>query len=348
MRIVLYIVVFLQAWLISFFLVPLLIRIARRFDIVDDPGERKVHHHAKPLLGGVAIFSGMFFVIVIDLLAFSVFYQSAFVHTLVPNAARFIPELQRVLTLLVVLLTGGLFMHFLGLIDDIFKERLTYKPKFIVQFLITTLVVLAGIRTNFMPGTVPDILVSILWIVGVTNSFNLLDNLDGLTAGVSVIAGLMFFIIMILQGQIFIAFLLVALAGASLGFLIHNFYPSRLFMGDSGSLFLGYMFGTLTILASYVVESSASLLPVALPVLLLSIPLYDTFSVMFIRWREKRPLFEGDKRHFSHRLLEIGMNHRETVVFIYLICFGVGLAAILLPYVSIAGSIVLLLQAMVI
>ncbi|MCJ7813716.1 undecaprenyl/decaprenyl-phosphate alpha-N-acetylglucosaminyl 1-phosphate transferase, partial [bacterium] len=130
--------------------------------------------------------------------------------------------------------------------------------------------------------------------------------------------------------------------------LLYNFYPSRLFMGDSGSLFLGYMFGTLTATGSYVVEESVSHIPVIIPILILSIPLYDTFSVVFIRWRERRPLFIGDKKHFSHRLIELGMTHRGAVVFIYLVCFCVGIIAILLPYISVAASILIIIQAVTI
>jgi UDP-GlcNAc:undecaprenyl-phosphate GlcNAc-1-phosphate transferase len=175
-----------------------------------------------------------------------------------------------------------------------------------------------------------------------------LDNLDGLTAGVSVIAATIIWSVAVLQGQFFIAFILSTLAGSSCGFLLHNFHPAKLFMGDSGSLFLGYMFSTLTVTGSYVVQSSASLLPVVMPILILSIPLYDTFSVLFIRWREKRPLFLGDKSHFSHRLLELGLSHRQTVIFIYLVCIGVGVTAALLPYLSVAGSLIIMGVAIII
>jgi UDP-GlcNAc:undecaprenyl-phosphate GlcNAc-1-phosphate transferase len=163
-----------------------------------------------------------------------------------------------------------------------------------------------------------------------------------------VIAAMLLFGIAVLQGQIFFAMILLALVGSCLGFLCHNFYPSKLFMGDSGSLFLGFMFGALTVMGSYVVRSSSSLLPVIMPILILSIPLYDTFSVMFIRWREGRPLFLGDKRHFSHRLLELGMSHRGTVIFIYLVSLCVGSTATLLPYVSVAGNIIILAQAVIV
>jgi UDP-GlcNAc:undecaprenyl-phosphate GlcNAc-1-phosphate transferase len=188
----------------------------------------------------------------------------------------------------------------------------------------------------------------VLWITGMANSFNLLDNMDGLSAGVAVISAALLWMMAALQGQVFFGLMLAALAGSASGFLHFNFHPAKCFMGDSGSLFLGYHFGVLTVLGSYVVPGSASHLPVVVPILVLSIPLYDTFSVMFIRWREGRPLFLGDKRHFSHRLVELGLSHRGAVIFIYLVCFGVGCIALLLPYLTLAGSMIVLVQAFIV
>lgn len=344
MRNALYIVVFFQSFLFSVLLVPLVIKIADRFNIVDKPGARKIHQTAHPLLGGVAIFSSFLMVVLLNVFLLYQFGNWEFLA----GIQRITVLVPQVLSKLLLLLGGGFAIHVLGLLDDIFKEKIPYSLKFVVQVLIAAVVAIGGIRTQFMPTEILDILITIIWIVGITNSFNLLDNLDGLTAGVSVIASIIFIIIAILQGQIFFALILCALAGPCLGFLFYNYFPSKLFMGDSGSLFIGYMFGALTVMGSYVVKSSASLLPVIIPILVLSVPLYDTFSVMYIRWREGRPLFLGDKRHFSHRLLDLGMTHRQSVNFIYLVAFGVGITALLLPYLSIIGGIVVVLQAFVI
>jgi UDP-GlcNAc:undecaprenyl-phosphate GlcNAc-1-phosphate transferase len=265
-----------------------------------------------------------------------------------PSLIRFHDYFGTVLPKLGIIFAGGLLIHLLGLADDVWKEKITYRIKFIVQIIVILGVAIAGIRVEFMPSKGLDILMTVIWIVGLTNSFNLLDNMDGLTAGVSIISAGLFFLIAVLQAQVFIAFLLAALAGGCLGFLFYNFYPSKLFMGDSGSLFLGYMFGVITVMGSYVVPESVSHIPVVVPIIVLSIPLYDTFSVIFIRWREKRPLFVGDKKHFSHRLVELGMSHRAAVVFIYLVSLCVGLVALLLPYISQAGMIVVLIQAVII
>ncbi len=343
-----FVIVFVQAWLISTLSVPLLIRAAHRFEIVDKPGQRKVHHIAKPLLGGVAIFMGFNLVVLGDLLLYPLLARSDLLPSWLSGYQHLLRYVPAAFPKLLIIIAGGFFIHILGLLDDIYKEKLTYQLKFVVQFLVALGVSFAGVHTTFLHNEVLDKLLTTLWIVGVTNSFNLLDNLDGLTAGVSVISALVLSAVAILQGQTFFALLLIALAGASLGFLVYNFHPSRLFMGDSGSLYLGYMFSTITVTGSYVVESSASLIPVVLPLLVLSIPIYDTFSVLFIRWREKRPLFIGDKRHFSHRLLDLGMSHRTAVIFIYLVCFCIGISAALLPYASVWGGVVILMQAVVI
>jgi UDP-GlcNAc:undecaprenyl-phosphate GlcNAc-1-phosphate transferase len=348
MRLLLYLAIFGETLFLSYLLMPLIIHLASRWKVVDQPGHRKVHHAPKPLMGGVGIFSSFAIVIAGNLIGFMILHGTGWVQEHLVSMVRIFPLFSSAMPRLLLILAGGFFIHLLGLADDIFKDRLSYKLKFAVQFVVVLIVVIGGVRTDFMEDRIMNVLVATLWIVGITNSFNLLDNLDGLTAGVSVISAGILFAVALLQGQIFFAFILCALAGASFGFLIHNFHPSKLFMGDSGSLFLGYMFGTLTVTGSYVVKSSASLLPVLLPILVLSIPLYDTFSVMLIRWREGRPLFLGDKRHFSHRLLELGLSHREAVIFIYLVSFCVGIAAMLLPYVSLAASVLLVLQAIIV
>jgi len=347
LRYLLYGLVFTQAFVISALLIPLIIKAALKWNVVDKPGQRKVHLSAKPLMGGVGIFGGFFITIVGNIIGFYLLFTQPFVQQHLQSIVRIFPLLNNVLPRLIVILGGGFLIHLLGLLDDIFKEKLSYKLKFFIQFLVALLVAIFGVRTDFMPGQALDIIITTIWIVGITNGFNLLDNMDGLTAGVSIIAAFVFFTVAVLQGQVFFAFILMALAGACLGFLLYNFHPSKLFMGDSGSLFLGFMFGSLTVMGSYVVHTSVGIIPVLMPILILSIPLYDTFSVMFIRWREGRPLFIGDKCHFSHRLLDLGMGHRAAVIFIYLVCFCIGSAAILLPYLSLAGCIIILVQAVI-
>ena len=144
------------------------------------------------------------------------------------------------------------------------------------------------------------------------------------------------------------ALILSIFIGSVLGFLKYNYYPSSIFMGDAGSLFLGYILGTLTISASYVTPESASLLPALMPVIILSIPLFDTLSVIIIRIRENRPIYVGDKRHLSHRLVDMGFSPRSAVNTIYLLTFAIGLAAFLLPYLSVKLSILVFVQVITI
>jgi len=333
--------VFIQSLVLCLWLTPLSIRLARIRGIVDRPGERKIHTESVPLLGGAAIFVSVTLVIVFDLFV----YILAERHFLLPAGLdRYLPLLSNLSSQLTLLMAGGFAIHLLGLADDLFKNRMTFRFKLPVQAVIAIFIAAAGFRTHFMPGHILDIVITVLWITGMTNSYNLLDNMDGLSAGVTVISAAILLTVALLQGQVFYALMLAALAGAALGFLRYNFHPARVFMGDSGSLFIGYLFGVLTVQGSYVLPGAASHLPVVLPLLVLSIPLYDTFSVMFIRWRQGRPLFIGDKCHFSHRLVELGMSQRGAVIFIYLVCFVVGITATLLPHLSFAGSLVVLFQ----
>ena len=207
---------------------------------------------------------------------------------------------------------------------------------------------MGGVRTQFMPGQVLDYIVTAVWIVAIANAFNLLDNMDGLSSGVAAIVSGLLAVIVFRQGQLFTAFIFVALAGSLLGFLPYNWYPSKIFMGDAGSLFVGYMLGTLTIVSSYITRESPTSIPVIIPLLILSVPIYDTLSVVYIRWREHRPLFVGDKRHFSHRLVALGMRQTQAVFFIYVVTLTVGVAAILLPGARPWESWVLLSQAILI
>jgi UDP-GlcNAc:undecaprenyl-phosphate GlcNAc-1-phosphate transferase len=186
--------------------------------------------------------------------------------------------------------------------------------------------------------------ISVLWIVGLVNSFNMLDNMDGLAAGVGAIAAAILGAIMLLtpeaashQGQLFLAGLFFLLAGSLAGFLAHNRPPARIFMGDAGSYFVGYLLGVLTILGSY----SSGGLPrhaVLAPLCVLAVPLYDTASVVCIRLRAGRSVFEGDTNHFSHRLVALGLSKAQAVLTIYLTSAACGLAALVLNQVDGFGA----------
>jgi UDP-GlcNAc:undecaprenyl-phosphate GlcNAc-1-phosphate transferase len=299
-------------------------------------------------LGGLAIYASFMTLILVNVAFMFLFRESTLLLKYFPVIPAQIPLFLNVSWKLFMILAGCTIVLIVGILDDIKGTGFSYKKKFLGQFIAAAVVIGGGVKTSFMPTPFLNYLVTALWIVGITNSFNLLDNMDGLSPGVAVISSLMLAVITALQGQFFSATILCVYAGSTAGFLIYNFYPSTIFMGDAGSLFIGFLISTLTITSSYVTTESASLLPVIVPVLALSIPLYDTISVVIIRLKQRRPLFVGDKNHFSHRLLNLGMSERGAVLFIYLIAFCVGITAILLPGLPVWGSIVILLHALII
>ncbi|MDZ7373699.1 MAG: undecaprenyl/decaprenyl-phosphate alpha-N-acetylglucosaminyl 1-phosphate transferase [candidate division KSB1 bacterium] len=325
-------------------LVPPIRKIALRRGLVDIPGGRKAHPHPVPLLGGLAIWAAILTTIGLGYLVLSFLGHFPRWVRYFPSYFTWLDRLPLVGSKLGGLLLGATLCFVLGLADDLRKGWLDYRSKFPFQFAIAGLAVAAGIQTQFMPGRILDGVVSVLWIVGIANAFNLLDNMDGLAAGVAAIASGALAILTASQSQDYMAFLLAVLAGASAGFLRYNFHPARIFMGDAGSLTLGFLLGSATILASYIDVRSPTFAPVVIPVLILSVPIFDCLSVLYIRWREHRPLFVGDRRHFSHRLVDFGLSEKNAVLFLYLVEASVAMGALLLPRLSWAGCLIAFLQ----
>ncbi|MBS3820727.1 MAG: undecaprenyl/decaprenyl-phosphate alpha-N-acetylglucosaminyl 1-phosphate transferase, partial [Phycisphaerae bacterium] len=245
------------------------------------------------------------------------------------------------------ILGGATVLHAIGLIDD--RRHLGPWLKLLVQVLVAAaVVVFVGVRVAHHWGPTASITLSILWIVAITNSFNFLDNMDGLAAGVACIAGLALLGAAAGMGQIFVPAWLCVLVGSLLGFLLHNFPPASIFMGDAGSLVVGYMLAVLSCLTTYTTgrQNAVELLyGVLAPVLMMAVPLYDTASVMLIRIAERRNPMIGDTRHFSHRLQKRGMSKRKTVLTIYLCTASTAIAASLLPHVaSVAAAVMMVAQ----
>jgi UDP-GlcNAc:undecaprenyl-phosphate GlcNAc-1-phosphate transferase len=344
MRIATYIFIFGSAFLVSLIIMPLAIRLAKKLDIQDHPKGRKNHVKITPLLGGLGIYASFMIVIGNCVAGLFIFANNPYFSKHLGMLSRQLPLLIAVLPKLIAILAGATLLVIVGLLDDKKGLEFSVKVKLVVQLLAALLAVIGGARTSFMPTDWLDALVSVIWIVGICNAFNFLDNMDGLSAGIGVIAAVIFFWVTAAQGQFFSALIFAALAGSILGFLRYNFYPAKIFMGDMGSLFIGYMFGVLALTSSYVVSETPSLIPIVLPIVVLSVPIYDTMTVIAIRIREHRPVYIGDRRHLSHRLVNLGMKPKQAVVFIYLICICIGIAASLLPYVPKTGSITILLQ----
>lgn len=342
---IVYFCCFIVSFLLSLILVPIARKFAIRHSILDQPDDRKIHLEPKPLLGGVAICIAFIVTILINLLILFCCSEIFSLNHLMPDfLLSEIVSIKAVLPKLVVILFSGILILGLGLVDDIHK--LSAKTKLMAQIMIALLLISFGIRiTLFIKNNLISSIITLVWIVGITNAFNLLDNMDGLAAGVAFIASVIFFAITALQGQVFTATILLVFAGSVFGFLRYNKYPAKIFMGDAGSMFIGYILAVLTVVSSYYTKSSPTLFPVIMPVLILGVPIFDTISVLVLRIKNKKAISQGDKNHFSHRLVNLGMTQRQAVWFIYLVTFCVGINALLLSFVNIWGSGVILVQA---
>ena len=318
------IVIVFAPFLVSIILIPLTIFLSKKFKILDYPGDRKVHKISKPLLGGLGITIG-FFVGILLMNKFGLINFTRKYH---------------------IFMIGLGIMFFVGLLDDIFN----LKPwiKLFAQIGAAVLFVSLGeISTVHLPFRIIAYIITFGWIIGITNSFNLLDNMDGLSSGISIICAGIFALLYMQTKQYELMFLCLIFLSAQFGFLLFNFYPSKIFMGDTGSLFTGYFFATISIMGSYVEFSRLSRLPVLIPVLVLTVPIFDTVSVIFIRLRKGVSIFKGDKNHFSHRLVELGMSHKQAVVFIYIVTFGTAVSAMFLPSVNLLQAGLLFLQIII-
>ena len=249
-------------------------------------------------------------------------------------------------------MTLSTLIMLMGLADDRFA--LGWKPRLLTQFVLALVFVLAfGSRiTLFLPpGLASRIvadLVTVFWIVGLTNAFNFLDNMDGLAASVGLIAAALFACAQVAVGGLFVPTVLMVLVGALAGFLIHNWNPARLFMGDAGSNFLGFFLGALTVAGTFTrpYEGKSSAYSVFTPLLVMAVPLYDMISVIWIRLREGRSPFQPDRRHFSHRLVQRGLAPPKAVATIALVTLAGGLGALLLTQVDAIGAAVVLAQTL--
>ncbi len=336
----------LFSFFVSLLFVRLSIKIAIKFNFMDNPSDRKAHTASIPLLGGLGIFMALTTTIFLNYFAIITLYEFDLLDTSVIMNKLYVhvPGMIRVKNKIMGIFLFGSFFFLIGLFDD--KFGLSAKLKFILELLLAFLVVyFLDIKiTLFVKNEFFSYAITILWIVGISNSFNLLDNMDGLCAGVGAITSIIFFFAAVSAGQIFIALFLIACAGTMIGFLKYNFPPARIFMGDAGSLFIGFIMSVLTILGTYYIKGSANLYPIFMPVLILGLPIYDTFSVIVIRLKNRESIFKADRNHFSHRLLRLGMSKSGVAWFIYLVTFCVAINSILLPRLDELGVAIIGIQ----
>jgi UDP-GlcNAc:undecaprenyl-phosphate GlcNAc-1-phosphate transferase len=312
--------VYIWALVISFLLVflsvPYVQKLALRIGFLDVPNQRKIHKNPVPLLGGLAIYGGF-------ALTSAMFTRRG-------------PEFWGILL-------GGFLIFAIGVFDDYCKTRrreLSALPKFAVQLVAASILPLfnisiQGIHVPFFhhlflvfPWWLRAI-TTIIWVVGITNMLNFLDGVDGLAAGISAISATTLFCIALVKGHDDMAIFSIILIGCALGFLRHNFHPAKIFMGDAGATFLGYVLAAIAVDGAF---KSATLVSVVIPVLALGVPIMDAFYVMFRRFRENRPIYIADKGHTFHQLMSAGLSQKQTVTFLYLlgICFSLGSIVILL------------------
>lgn len=335
---------FLVTVLATSILVPGASWLARRWGVLDHPDPRKIHKEPMPLSGGWALLAALTLVLWGHLLGAWALRHSSLMDWF-PDRVRYFADMAPELaSKLLWVYLGAVAVFALGLVDDV--RGMSVKSRLVFQTIIAVGLVSIGLRPNlgFIPAWLAG-LVGVVWIVGITNSFNFLDGLDGLSSGVALVATSALMAIMVMGSQPIVIFYLAALAGAQLGFLLHNFHPARCFLGSSGSLLLGYLMAASTLLVTYMMRNRGNwLLPVLAPVFILAIPIYDTTSVVLIRLVKRRSIAIGDQSHFHHRLLRLGFSHRQAVLFIYLVAFSVAISAVLLVKASLRDSAIILLQ----
>jgi UDP-GlcNAc:undecaprenyl-phosphate GlcNAc-1-phosphate transferase len=323
---------FLTSFLVSLVLTAAVRRVAARLGFVDRPGGRRQHAAPTPKGGGVAIVLASCLLILGSAAAAYLWERDPSALPLLAELHADVVRAAETLPLILYVLGGGLALAFFGLWDDLRPMRPL--QKLAIQVVIATVIVItSGMRISaFIPADWIQVLITVLWIVVLTNSFNLLDNMDGLSGTMAFICGGALLILALQTMQFFVAGFVLALMGAVLGFLFFNFPPATIFMGDMGSMFIGYMLATATVLTTFVNGGRMNpLFPLLVPLIIFAVPLYDTVSVLAIRLHHKRPVMIGDWNHFSHRLHRLGMSQRRVLLTVGLITVATSLGATI-PY----------------
>lgn len=342
---IIYLGVFLQTFILSLLLTPLSEKIGFKLNIVDKPSAKKVHQGIIARSGGFAIFFAFILTLLIDAFIIRFFLLQA--NYIPENIKIYLNNIPSVSFRLIAILIGATFIFIVGSIDD--KFSLGPWTKLLLQIISVIPLICSNIRiVFFIPYPIIGFLLTILWVVLLTNSFNFLDNMNGLTSGIASIVLLVLSYISYQHNEIFMTMIFLALAGSILGFWRYNFFKGRPFMGDGGSLFIGYSIAALTIIATYYKKGVPTSLPALMPLVVLGVPLFDTITVIWLRMRRGAPIMQGDTNHFSHRLVALGMSKKQAVLFIYLATFCVAINGILLLKLTWKGAILLGLQTLLI
>lgn len=306
----LYVFAFIIAVAVAYFATPHVKEIAIKAGAMDTPDERKVHSNPIPRMGGLAIYFGV---------VAAIFISMEINHQILG------------------ILLGGTVMLAVGIIDDM--KQLSAKIKLFGQILAALVLISFDVRIEWLTNPFGSMVyldylsipVTILWIVAVTNTVNLIDGLDGLAAGVSSIASITILFVALQQDLWLVALLTAAIAGSAVGFLFHNFNPAKIFMGDTGSLFLGYMLSAVSVMGAV---KGAATIALFVPIVALGLPIMDTAFAIIRRYTNGVPIFRPDKGHLHHRLLAMGLSQKQVVLSMYVISGLLGISAIVLSEVS--------------
>ena len=327
---------FVLAAAVSSMLTPFVIKLAHHVGMVDQVGERRMHETPKPRIGGVAVFVGFAFALFACLgVALSHLHGFFPVDPHEPLQEELRDQLSSAHNL-VGLLFGSMLILGVGLWDDIMGMRPRYK--FLAQIVVACVsmvygFVIADIQSPLTHQYIDfplwlSIPLTLLWYLGMMNAINFIDGLDGLLSGFAAISCLFLFAIAILKGNPVVALVVITLAGAALGFLPYNFNPARIILGDTGSLFIGYVFATVAIIGT---SKTAIAVGLIAPLVVLALPIIDTAAAIYRRARSGRRITDADRGHFHHQLVfRYGLNVRQAVLLIYAICLVLGAVAFLL------------------
>ncbi len=314
-------IIFVCSFIVTLLLVPLIIKMACKFGAIEHGGYRKVNDLSIPLLGGIAVAIPIIVVTVLGLIN----YPFCLFHHIYNRY-------------LIVFLVGIVAILLLGMIDDVLGLRA--RVKLLFQVLIATLICFSGYALSvlYIPfvgrvilGPIWGDVISICWIVGLINAFNLIDGIDGLASGVACIAALSLAILGAISSNSLVVVMFIVLAGSLLGFLFYNFYPAKIFLGDTGSMFIGYSIAMLTLIGSYKSETA---IIVFAPLLALGLPIFETMISMVRRYIRGKPIFTADGYHTHHRLLRKGYSQRKVALMLYFVALlfsGWAILARLLP-----------------
>lgn len=319
-----YLLSFVVAFIVSLIATPVAKKLAFAIGAIDIPNEeRRIHTKPIPRLGGLAIYFGT-----------------------ITSILLFLPKTHE--TIGIVL--GATIIAVLGLFDD--KYSLSAKIKLLGQVVAAVVLIISGVRIDWLSNPFGDgmiylkswvaIPLTLFWVVGITNTMNLIDGLDGLAAGIAVISSGSLFIVSLLNGRFATAVISIAIAGAALGFLPYNFNPAKIFMGDTGFMFLGFVLAAISIQGAV---KSAAAIAIAVPILALGVPIFDTAFAIIRRLINGKPIMEADKGHLHHRLLEKGLTQKQAVLIMYGVSVLLGISAILISSSSeIKGLIILFIS----